>query len=76
MIYHCEPNRKMLFKVCPIWTSADIPISDYIVLKNRWRMFALELKSQLGVWFLVRIESSSLMGVCVRCASSTPGFEL
>lgn len=56
MIHHREPNSQMLFKVCCIWISADIPISDYIVLKNWWRMFALEQKFQLRVWFLVKIK--------------------
>lgn len=56
MTHHCEPNSQMLFKVCSIWTSADIPISDYVVLKNWWRMFALEQKAQLRVWFLVKIK--------------------
>lgn len=45
-------KNQMLCKACALWTSADISISDYVVLKNWWRVFALEQKSQLMVWCL------------------------
>lgn len=60
-------------RVCSIWLSADIPISNYIVLKRRCRIFVLEPNSRFRVKFLVKTRrgkslfwmlSSSCLSLC------------